>query len=132
VYGAKRYLRTRRKLGELDEHDWIALDDSLSQHATLKWLAKIVPVDGIKLRTNSFTGVQQACAEGLGLAVLPCFLGDGHAALQRVTDTLDECNRDLWLLTHPDLRHTTRVKAVFQVMHEELSAAADVFAGKRG
>jgi molybdate transport repressor ModE-like protein len=132
VYGAKRYLRTRRKLSELAEHDWIALDDSLSQHATLKWLAKTVALDGVKLRTNSFTGVQQACAEGLGLAVLPCFLGDAHRALQRVTGTLDECSKDLWLLTHPDLRHTTRVKAVFQVMFEELSAAADLFAGKNG
>ncbi len=132
VYGAKRYLRTRRKLRELNEHEWLALDDSLSQHATLKWLSKIVPVDAVRLRTNSFSGVQQACAEGLGLAVLPCFLGDEHSALQRVTGTLDECSKDLWLLTHPDLRHTTRVKAVFQVMQEELVAAADLFAGKKG
>jgi molybdate transport repressor ModE-like protein len=132
VYGAKDYLRTRRKLRGLNEHDWIALDDSLSQHATLKWLAKTIPLDGVKVRTNSFSGVQLACAEGLGLAVLPCFLGDAHRALQRVTGTLDECSKDLWLLTHPNLRHTTRVKAVFQLMFEELSAAADLFAGKNG
>lgn len=128
VYGAKRYLRTRRKL-KLEQHDWIALDDSLSQHATLKWLAKIVSLEQTVLRTNSFSGVQQACIDGLGLAVLPCFLGDEHAALERVSDTLDECKTELWLLTHPDLRSTARIKAVFQLMGDELSAARHLFEG---
>lgn len=129
VYGAKAYLRRTHKIQQLRDHDWIALDDSMSQQGSLKWLASVIPLDQAKLRTNTFSGVRQACIDGLGLAVLPCFLGDEQPALARVGSTLSDCRNELWLLTHPDLRHTARVKAVFQVMADELGRASCWLAG---
>ena len=129
VYGAKHYLRRTRQVQDLREHDWITLDDSMSRQATLKWLAKILPLEGAVLRSNSFVGVQAACIDGLGLAVLPCFMGDSQATLKRVTETLEDCKNELWILMHLDLRDTVRVKTVFQVILEELGKASSLFAG---
>jgi molybdate transport repressor ModE-like protein len=132
VYGARRYLRGERKTRALRDHDWIALDDSMGEHFSLRWLAKILSPDRARLRMNSYPGIYRACVDGLGLAVLPCFVGDSDAALKRVTGTLDDCHTDLWLLTHPDLRNMVRVKAVFQVMQEVVRKEQPLLAGKKG
>lgn len=129
VYGARRYLRRTRHIQDLREHTWIALDDSMSRQVSLKWLARISSPERAVLRTNSFVGVQSACVEGLGLAVLPCFMGDRQASLERVTGTLEDCKNELWILMHLDLRDTVRIKTVYQVMQEEVGKAAPMFAG---
>lgn len=123
VYGAKRYLKAHRKRATLADHEWIALDDSQSGHRTLRWLEAIKPLAEIGLRANSFGTIRQACVDGLGLAMLPCFLGDATPSLQRVGEAVPACATELWLLTHPDLRETMRVKVVFQLLQAELGKA---------
>ncbi len=125
VFGAKRYLQAHRGLA-LGAHTWIALDDSHSGHRTLRWLEKIKPLDEVAFRTNSFGFVRQACTDGMGLAMLPSFLGQADNRLQRLGDDVPECASDLWLLTHPDLRYTMRVKLVFQLLQAGLSRAMGV------
>jgi molybdate transport repressor ModE-like protein len=122
VYGAPQYLEAMAGRS-LEEHQWIALDDTYNGHRSVRWLDKLTPVDEVGYRTSSFGLVQQACIHGLGLAVLPCILGDGTAALRRVGDPIAACETPLWLLIHPDLRETMRIKAVFQLLHVELGKA---------
>lgn len=129
VYGATRYLAPRRAVQDLRAHDWIALDDSMSRQATLKWMARIRPPEQAVLRCNSYVGVQTACVEGLGLAVLPCFMGDRQPLLERVTATLEDCRNELWLLMHLALRDTVRFKAVFQLIRNEVGQAASELEG---
>lgn len=123
IYAAKRYLKAARKLTALSDHEWIALDDSQSGHRTLRWLEGIKPLADVGLRTNSFGAIRQACVDGLGLALLPCFMAHTAPTLQAVGDPVPACATELWLLTHPDLRDTTRVKVVFQLLHAELEKA---------
>ena len=127
VYGAKAYLRKARA-GSLAEHAWLALDESQSGHRTLRWLEKFKPLGEVGLRMNSFGGLRQACVDGLGLAMLPVLLGDSSSALARLGATEPECGTDLWLLTHPDLRDTVRIKVVFQLLQVELVKAMARFA----
>lgn len=129
VYGAKRYLRRTRRRQDWRDHDWIAPDDSMSRQVSVKWLAKILPPEQAVLRANNFVGVLHACVAGLGLAVLPCFLGDAEVSLKRMSDPLPDCKTELWLLMHLDLRDTVRVKAVFQVIQEEVGKAAGLLDG---
>lgn len=57
-------------------------------------------------------GVQQAAARaGLGLAMLPCMVADADPGLIRVSPAPPVPGRDIWLLTHNDLRKTARVRA---------------------
>lgn len=129
AYGERGYLRRTRKLQDLSGHRWAALDESMSYHRSLKWLAQAAPGAPLVYRTNSFLGLQQACASGLGLAVLPCFVADADKRLQRVTPPLDELQVMLWLLMHPDLRRTARVAAVFDLLQRLLGEQAARLAG---
>lgn len=128
VYGEKGYLK-KCKGTDWQSHEWITLDGSQSQYRVLKWMASIQPLDRIGVVFNTFAGVAAGCASGLGLAVLPCFMGDVQAELLKVADVPENCSSQLWLLTHPDLHRTARVKAVFHLLQDELAARAALIAG---
>lgn len=62
-------------------------------------------------RVDTLLGLLAAAREGLGAAVLPCYLVDGDRDLVRIGGRIDALATDLWMLTHPDLRKTARIRA---------------------
>ena len=48
---------------------------------------------------------------GMGLVMVPCIAADGVPGLVRATDRDPVPSRDIWILTHEDLRRTARVRA---------------------
>ena len=56
-------------------------------------------------------GLAEAVAGGVGLPLLLSFIGETVAGLARPSPPLPELEGELWLLTHPDLRNTARVRA---------------------
>ena len=52
----------------------------------------------------------QAALHGMGLTILPCFLGDMTDGLQRIPGCKPHQNYDIWLLSHPDLRDAARLR----------------------
>lgn len=66
-----------------------------------------------------------AAQAGLGLAALPCFVGDVLPGVVRIPGCEPYANWDIWMLSHPDLRDAAR--------HRTFRAfVADVFERKRG
>ena len=128
VYGSLDYLKNT-PASALSEHHWIALGESQERHRSLQWLQKIIPLEQVGLRIDGFASAARACADGLGLAVLPCFLGDSMAPLRRIKEPLPDLASELWVLTHPDLRKTARIQTVFQFLHQELSKQSKVLQG---
>jgi DNA-binding transcriptional LysR family regulator len=129
VYGSQGYL-AERPVAELADHDWIALGESQEQHRTVQWLAMIKPLDQVGCRVDGFAAVGQACIDGLGLALLPCFMGDNAPTLRRITAPEPSVASELWLLTHPDLRNTARIKVVFDLLGTELGKRAHMLSGR--
>lgn len=72
-----------------------------------------------------------ALKQHLGVAYLPCFMGDNDPDLERYCAPDPELNLGLWLLYHPDLKRTARVLAFRDHMSEEIISQKDLFAGKR-
>ena len=72
-----------------------------------------------------------ALKQHLGVAYLPCFMGDNDPDLERYCAPDPELNLGLWLLYHPDLKRTARVLAFRNHMSEEIISQKDLFAGKR-
>ncbi len=64
------------------------------------------------IRANSILSLYHLIRVGAGVGILPTYLGDNDPLLARRTAPLPELDTDLWLLTHPDLRNTARVRAV--------------------
>ena len=131
VYGASDYVATPSSVRDPSAHPWIAPDDSLDQLASARWLRKTLGAVRPVLRTNNLMGLLAAAKAGMGLAALPCFLGDGAAELRRVGPPVSELATDLWLLTHRDLRHVARVRAFLDFVDKGLRRMSGAFEGDK-
>ncbi len=74
-------------------------------------------------RINTFVAVKIAAEHGLGLSLLPRFLGDSSNKLERLEAPTEELTRGLWLLTHPDLVRSAKVHAFIEHFSEALAEA---------
>jgi DNA-binding transcriptional LysR family regulator len=62
--------------------------------------------------------------------VLPCHLGDAERRLVRVGDPVPAMAVDLWLLSHPDLRRTERIRVFADALREGLATLQPMFDGR--
>jgi DNA-binding transcriptional LysR family regulator len=108
LYAGREYL-ARTPAAELD---YLGYDDSLDQVVQQRWLRALAGERRLALRTNDLTTLHQAAAAGLGAAALPRFLGDPDPRLERLPVDGAAASREIWLLVHPDLRRSPRVRAV--------------------
>lgn len=128
VYAAPAYLAGRDPAA-LAGHDWIAPDASLSHAAAARWLAAHVAPERVVHRADSLLALLQAAKAGVGMTVLPCYLGDAEPSLQRIGAPLPEAAVPLWLITHPDLRQVRRVRVLGEFLWQRLRALDAVFRG---
>jgi DNA-binding transcriptional LysR family regulator len=108
---------------------WIAWEEGGGPLLVARWLADHVDRHAIGYRSNSMLNQASAARAGLGLAVLPCFLGDGDAGLRRVGAPLPELETELWLLTHPDLQRTARIRVLLDLLYDALRNRRAQFEG---
>jgi DNA-binding transcriptional LysR family regulator len=95
------------------------------------WLARAAPATAFVYRTSSLVNQLVAAKAGIGVALLPCYLGDGHLELARaLADPIPELVGELWIVTHADLKGTARVRAFFDIVGEGLTHERGVFEGK--
>ncbi len=113
LYAAKR--DGVRKFAEVEsgQSDWIAPDDALPEHPSVVWRKRHFPKVVPRYRVNSILSVLELVALGLGVGIVPLFLAEGRGDVVRLTEALDECETELWLLAHPESRHLRRVGAVY-------------------
>jgi DNA-binding transcriptional LysR family regulator len=118
LYGASIYLKQTPR----HAFAFIAYDDSMNDAPQQKWLQAIAAGHEIVLRTNDLENQAAAARTGVGLAVLPQFLGDPDPALTRYDVTPAPPSRDIWLLVHRDLRQTPLVRAVMEFLTDCIKA----------
>jgi len=113
LYAAKR--GSTRKFAEVEAGtaNWIAPDDALPEHPSVLWRKRHFPKVQPRYRVNSIQSVLELAARGLGVGIVPLFLAEGRNDVARLTEPLDECETELWLLAHPESRHLRRVGAVY-------------------
>ena len=93
------------------------------------WLGAALPEARIVYRTNSLVNQLVAARAGIGAAVLPCYLGDPEPDLVRLAEPVPELARELWIVTHADLRRTARIRAFFDIVGEALLAERPLLSG---
>lgn len=109
--------------GGLDDGPFVGWEEGVMGVNAADWLAATVAPDRIAYRTNSVVNQLVAARQGLGLAVLPCYLGDGEPGLVRaVPEPIPALERELWVVTHADLKTTARVRAFLDIVGGGLAA----------
>jgi len=80
--------------------------------------------------TTANLEVQMALAQaGLGLAILPCYIGDPDSRLARLNVRPPQRINDAWVLTHPDFRASRRIMTVMRFCATAMRDHAKAFAG---
>jgi len=131
IYGSRAYL-SRHEDKDLSAHDWIALDDALASTVIGRWIHENLSTAHITCRVDALPALRDAALAGLGLALLPCYLGDRASGLRRLTPkALAEPRSALWLLTHEDLRRTARIRATLDFLAKALASERALLEGRR-
>ncbi len=129
VYAAPDYLERHDLANDPETGRWIGWAEADGPYP--EWTQDTefarVPAWGVFLNL----GVQvEAARAGFGLAMLPCFIADREPGLVRATTRKPTPSRDLWVLTHSDLRRTARVRAFMGFAEEVLRDNKKYFVGE--
>ncbi|MEG5266141.1 LysR family transcriptional regulator [Pseudomonas sp. JDS28PS106] len=68
--------------------------------------------------------LRRAIAAGIGLGELPVYLGEKDGLVRVWPERTRSAPYDVWLVTHDDLRHTARVRAVIDAIVASFAEAA--------
>ena len=119
---------TRDYLSQVAEPDWVfvAYDERLDHTLQQRWLLSIVDDRPLVFRANDLPGLLAAVTSGIGLGVLPRFLGDSNPTLQRLPMDASPAARELWLVVHPDMRRSPRVRAVLDFLAEMVRSSRNI------
>lgn len=121
LYAASKSRLKHFDAGLAHQQHWVAPDDALPEHPSVLWRRKYFPKLQVAYKVNSILTVAELVAQGLGIGILPVFLAQGRKDLVQLTEVLDECRTELWLLTHTEARHLRRVSAVFSYLSQQIA-----------
>jgi len=130
IYASLEYLERQRDPTDLEAHAWLGLDGSLAEVPAARWMRVHVPRARIVARLDSLLLAYAAVRAGLGVALLPCVVGDADADLRRVAPGLLLRDSALWALTHADLRATARVRAFLDFMRDAIAGMRERVEGR--
>lgn len=127
AYVCEGYLPNVNHEEELSPLSWIGWKDVLSSS---QWLEESdFPGLAIGAVINDPYATLEAVKEGVGMAILPCFMGDNELGLYRMPPgTL--IKRDLWVLTHEDMRNTARIRKFISFMADAILRHRELLEGK--
>ena len=115
----------------LDKLPWLGWDERIAAFGGAAWTSEHVPDARLVASFDSVLVAYHAVREGMGVCFLPCALGDRDQTLRRVDPGLLLPGLPIWILTHPDLRDTARVRAFMQFMVQAMSRTRDLREGRR-
>jgi DNA-binding transcriptional LysR family regulator len=114
---------------DAERYDWVAFSDPGALGRAAKWLRKHAGDKRIVYRVNTMIGLAEAAASGMGLVLLPCYVGAAIPGLVQLTPALPELERELWLLSRPD-RDAARIRTFVDYCTEGIARRRDVIEGR--
>jgi len=117
-------LYAHRSYAHLDmpEHwQFIAFDEAFAEMPQQLWLLGIAGNRPVCCELNHIGEHLSAVRAGVGLAGLPCFIGDGDRDLIRIKEDVPPFAREIWLAVHRDLRKNLAVRAVMDFVMRAVS-----------
>lgn len=122
---------TDASFSEATHFPWIVPDDNLRHLASAAWLHEQGLTKHPAARGNSLSSIAAMAQAGIGLALLPCYLGDTSPNLRRLNSPMPALASDLWILTHSELRKVQRVRNLIEHLREGLQAQRALLEGEQ-
>lgn len=128
TYASQEYVAGHDFVNNPASAHWIGWDDDVPFPQWIK--NSEFPNSSIQHQVSHILVQLAAAKAGLGISILPCFMGDPEPSLQRLPGATVSACRDIWLLTHRDLRQTARVRVFTEFMAKALRDHADLLEGR--
>lgn len=115
---------SRDQAEHIENEDWLARQNwigwSDKMRRPIGKIAREYPKFESKHSIVSAVLQAQACRNGMGISVLPCFMGDRDPDLIRIPPYTTEHKFDMWILSHPDLRKSTKIQTFVRFITERV------------
>ena len=105
---------------EFPNHRFIVPNEALGEISASIWLRKHVPEKCIIATSDKLSTLFKFAQQDLGIAALPHYVGQSDGNMVELLELPADCHRNIWILTHPDLRDTARIKVFMQFMYEQV------------
>jgi len=114
-----------------DAGAWVTYTEEQAHYEPSRWVWRQIEETGqpVVLRASSMLMHLEAIRAGTGRGVLPCYVGDGHPLLERLTPPIPEIAAEYWIIVHRDLRRSACVRAVIDWVKALFAEQRDVLAG---
>ncbi len=107
---------------------WVGWDEPFAA-TTDHVRAKLAPRAPMPFRVSSWWMLLNLIEDGVGVSLLPCFVGDRLPNVARL-GSFSRGGLYLWALTHEPLRRAARVRVFMDFVAELMKRDADLFSGK--
>ena len=119
LYAAPEVARAPR-----DAWRFIGFDAALDHVTSQRWLKTLAGKHELAFRASDLFSQAQAARAGLGVVVLPRFVGDGDPGLVEIVNVAPPPpTQDFWLLVYPDVRRAPATRAVTAFLAETIARA---------
>ena len=116
AYAHRDYLADKDLSNPDSGLSWLGWGDNMRMHELIReGDYPLLPFRGVF--PNVLTQLS-ACQHQMGIALLPCMIGDPDPNLLRVPPGSSISSYDVWLLSHPDLRDTARIRVFREFIAE--------------
>lgn len=125
AYCSRGYAEERGLPSEADGyagHLLALVEGPMARLPTFAWLTGTAGAARIGTRSNSLTSLLSAVKAGLGVTMLPCFIGDAEEALVRCRPPVPELDAEVWLIVREEVRHARHVRAFVDALAEHMLA----------
>lgn len=123
VYGSPRYLKKR------DQPARVIL--FRSEREFPEWVRQHFPDAEVSIRVDDVGTMSHAVANGMGLARMPCYIGDTEPRIRRLDVELTPSTWGIWILSHVDLRSTARVRVAREFLVDVIERQRHLVLGER-
>ncbi len=110
---------------------FIAYDVDAAGIVEAAWLARRLGSRAVSFRSNSIEAQAAAARAGLGIVMLPRYMGDADKALTEVRPMEPYPPRELWLLSPRELARAPRVRLVMDAITAITAQNRDLIEGTR-
>lgn len=107
----------------LREAPWVGFERDATHRVYDRWMrAHLDRAEvRVRVRVDIFNAVAAMLRTGIGIGVLPTFMEEQHPELVAVSEPIPELAAPVWMLTHPDLRQTARVRSFMQFVGDAVA-----------
>ena len=118
---AARDLLVRYGTDDFTELPWVGWSSSLNNFQGRTYMEQHFPAMNYVARVDSPQSMTRMVLSGVGVGHLPYLIEQARDDVVRLTQVGYESAGEVWLLTHPDVRHTARFRALLDFLGARLA-----------